>query len=325
MSKKPNACVLVPIEDDLKARIEAECEVKYVDYATQRDDLFKAIADVEGILTSPRVKADGPFFDAASNLRVMATTSVGYDAFDIPEATRHGVVVCNTPGVLTAAVANLTMTLIFSLTLRLLDNEQFVRGGGWARRETPPPLGHDVQGKTLGVIGYGRIGQEVTRRMQALGMNTLWYDVFDTPHPDAPKSEYRSLDDLLAESDFVSMHTNLDDTSRHIIGEQELAHMKPTAYLINTARGPLVDQPALVQALQAGTIAGAALDVLESEPPNEDDPVFTLPNVICLPHVGTATEETRRLMREHAIKNLLAVLAGNDPLTPVNPEALQNT
>ena len=324
MSDRPKACVLVPIEDDLKASIEAQCQVQYLDYATQRDGLFEAIKAVEGILLSPRVKADGPFFDAAPNLRVMATTSVGYDAFDIPEATKHGVVVCNTPGVLTAAVANLTMTLIFSLTLRLLDNEKFVRSGGWARRETPPPLGHDIQGKTLGVVGYGRIGQEVTRRMQALGMKTLWYDVFDTPHPDAPESEYRSLDDLLAESDFVSMHTNLDESSRHLIGERELAHMKPTAYLINTARGPLVDQPALAQALQAGKIAGAGLDVLESEPPDETDPIFTLPNVVCLPHIGTATEETRRLMREHAVKNLLLVLAGEAPLTPVNPEAMGN-
>ncbi len=324
MSDRRKACVLVPIEDDLKAQIEAQCQVQYLDHTTPRDKLLAAISEIEGALVSPRIRADEALFEATPQLRVLATTSVGYDAFDIDSATRHGVVVCNTPGVLTAAVANLTMTLIFSLTLRLLDNENFVRSGGWARRETPPPLGHDIQGRTLGVVGYGRIGQEVTRRMQALGMKTLWYDVFDTPHPDAPESEYRSLDDLLAESDFVTLHTNLDESSRHLIGERELARMKPTAYLINTARGPLVDQPALVDALRAGRIAGAGLDVLESEPPDEDDPVFTLPNLVCLPHVGTATEETRRLMREHAVKNLLAVLAGEEPLTPVNPEALQN-
>ncbi len=129
------------------------------------------------------------------------------------------------------------MALILNMTLRLLENEAFVRSGGWARREKPPALGHDIQGKTLGVIGFGRIGQEVTRRMQALGMKTLWYDVFATAHPDAPKSERRALDQLLAESDYITLHTNLDDGSRHLIGAAELAKMKPTAYLINTARG----------------------------------------------------------------------------------------
>jgi glyoxylate reductase len=322
LSDKPVACVLVPLEDDLLAQIEEKCEVRVLDNTTPRPELLAALSDVEGVLVSPRIPADAAFFDAAPKLRVLSTHSVGYDPFDIPSATEHGVVVCNTPGVLTAAVANLTMALILNLTLRLKDNEAFVRSGGWARREQAPPLGHDIQGKTLGVIGFGRIGQEVTARMQALGTKTLWYDVFDTPHPDAPESTYKSLDDLLAEADFVSMHTNLDATSRHMIGTDQLARMKPTAYLINTARGPLVDQVALTAALQNGQIAGAALDVLESEPPAEDDPVFTLPNVICFPHIGTATEETRRLMRELAVRNLLAVLSGEMPPTPVNPQVL---
>jgi phosphoglycerate dehydrogenase-like enzyme len=159
--------------------------------------------------------------------------------------------------------------------------------------------------------------------MQALGMKTLWYDIFDTPHPAAPKSERRSLDDLLAESDFVTLHTNLDANSRHLIGAAELAKMKPTAYLINTARGGLVDQVALATALQDGVIAGAGLDVLEAEPPAVDDPIYTLPNVICFPHIGTATEETRRLMRDLAVENLLAALAGKMPPAPVNPEVLR--
>lgn len=322
MSDKPVVCVLVPLEDDLLAQIQAKCEVRVLPYTTPRPELLTALGDVEGVLVSPRIPADAAFFDAAPKLRVLSTHSVGYDPFDIPSATEHGVVVCNTPGVLTAAVANLTMALILNLTLHLRDNEAFVRSGGWARREPAPPLGHDIQGRTLGVIGFGRIGQEVTQRMQALGVKTLWYDVFDTPHPDAPESTYRPLDDLLAESDFVSMHTNLDATSRHMIGSDQLARMKSTAYLINTARGGLVDQVALTAALRDGQIAGAALDVLESEPPLEDDPVYTLPNVICFPHIGTATEETRRLMRELAVRNLLAVMAGEMPPTPVNPEAL---
>jgi glyoxylate reductase len=323
LSAKPVVVVLVPIEDDLLDLIRAECEVRILPNTTPREELLAAMSDVDGVLLSPRVPADAAFFDAASKLRVLSTTSVGFDPFDIPEATKHGVVVCHTPGVLTAAVANVTMALIFNLTLRLFDNEKFVRSGGWARREQAPPLGHDIQGKTLGVIGYGRIGQEVTRRMQALGMKTLWYDVFDTPHPDAPKSEFRALDDLLAESDFVSLHTNLDEGSRHLIGAETLSKMKASAFLINTARGGLVDQVALTEALRSGTIAGAALDVLESEPPSEDDPIYTLPNVICFPHIGTATEETRRLMRELAVENLLSVLNGKRPPAPVNPEVLE--
>lgn len=153
-------------------------------------------------------------------------------------------------------------------------------------------------------------------------MKTIWYDGFDTPHPDAPKSKFRPLDDLLAESDFVTLHTNLDESSRHLIGADQLARMKSTAYLINTARDGLVDQSALTEALKAGTIAGAGLDVLEAEPPTEDDPIFTFPNVVCFPHIGSAPEERRRAMRELAVTNLLAVVSGERPRTAVNPEVL---
>lgn len=322
MATKPKVYVIVTIEKDLEDRLRAVCDVEMVDMTAARPAMLKTIHDADGILLTPRVRADAEFFDAAPKLKVISTTSVGYDAFDIPEATRHGVVVCHTPGVLTAAVANLTMTLILSLALRLFEYEAYVRDGGWARREKAPALGLDIQGKTLGVVGFGRIGQEVTRRMQALGMKTLWYDIFDTPHPSAPPSEYRPLDDLLAASDFVSLHTNLDQSSRHLLGAAELAQMKRTAFLVNTARGPLVDQKALTHALQTGQIAGAALDVLEKEPPDADDPILRLPNVICLPHIGSATEETRRAMRELAVENLLAVLTGKRPPAPVNPQVL---
>jgi len=233
---KPKVYIIINIEDDLEAQLRAACDAEYIDYGMPRDQFLAAIHDAEGILLSPRVRADKAFFDAAPKLKVISTSSVGYDPFDISEATKHGVVVCHTPGVLTDAVANLTMAFILNVALRLFDNEAFVRSGGWARREKAPPLGNDIQGKTLGVIGYGRIGQEVTKRMQALGMKTLWYDVFDTPHPAAPKSERRSLDDLLVESDFVTLHTNLDANSRHLISTAELARMKPTAYLTSTRR-----------------------------------------------------------------------------------------
>lgn len=323
MCAKPKVNVIVPIEADLQAQVEAACDVRYIDWTVSRADLLAAMGDVEGVLLTPRVRANAEFFDVAPNLRVLSTTSVGYDAFDIDEATKHGVVVCHTPGVLTNAVASLTTALILNLALKLRENEAYVRDGNWAQNATRPGLGIDIQGKTLGVIGFGRIGQTVTRFMQGLGMKTIWYDVFDTPHPSAPKSEYRSLDALLAESDFVTLHTNLDASSRHLIGAAELAKMKPTAFLINTARGGLVDQVALTEALRNGTIAGAGLDVLEAEPPAADDPIYTLPNVLCYPHIGSATHETRRAMRELAVQNLLAVLAGQRPPAPVNPEVLR--
>ena len=319
---RPKVCIVVNIEDYLEAQIREACDVIDLDRTAPRAELLEAMPEVEGILLSPRIRADAEFFDASPKLRVMSTTSVGYDPFDIPEATKRGVVVCHTPGVLNAAVANLTMTIILALAQRLFENEAYSRNGDWAKRAPRPGLGMDIQGKTLGVVGFGRIGQEVTRRMQALEMRTLWYDIFDTPPPNAPKSEYRSLNDLLAESDFVSLHTNLDESSRHLIGAEQLALMKPSAFLVNTARGGLVDQAALTEALKAGQIAGAGLDVLESEPPDPDDPIVTLPNVITFPHIASATEETRLAMRELAVQNLLAVLAGERPPAPVNPEVL---
>ncbi len=323
MSAKPKVNVIVPIEADLQAQVEAVADVRYIDWSVARADLLAAMQDVEGVLLTPRVRGDAEFFDASPKLRVLSTTSVGYDAFNIDEATKHGVVVCHTPGVLTNAVANLTVALILNLALKLRENEAYVRDGNWAANATRPGLGIDIQGKTLGVVGFGRIGQTVTRFVQALGMKTIWYDVFDTPHPSAPKSEYRPLDALLAEADFVTLHTNLDATTRHFIGAAELAKMKRTAFLVNTARGGLVDQVALTEALRNGTIAGAGLDVLESEPPAADDPIYTLPNVVCYPHIGSATHETRRAMRELAVQNLIAVITGQRPPAPVNPEALR--
>ena len=315
-------CIFQDLEADLVSSIEERHDVRFVDRAVSRTDQLASIGDARGILLNPLTPVDEQFFDASPRMRVLSTASVGYDTIDVAEATRRGVIVCHTPGVLTAAVADLTMVMIFSLARRLFDNERYVRSGGWARGDPLPELGSDVDGKTLGVVGFGRIGQEVTRRMQGFGMRTLWYDAVADPHPQAPASRHRPLDELLRESDFVTLHADLNDASRHLIGAEELRMMKPTAYLVNTARGGLVDQRALTEALSGGIIAGAALDVLETEPPAPDDPLVSLPNVVCLPHIGTATTETRRRMRELAVQNLLAALAGETPPAPVNPEVL---
>jgi len=322
LADKPKVCIALPLEDDLLEKLRSVCELNVLKGGTDRSDLLEAVQDADGVLGSPRLKADAEFFEAAPKLKVLCTCSVGFDSFDIEEATRRGVVVCHTPGVLTGAVTNLTMSMIYGLSLKLYQNEKYARSGGWSRREASPGLGREIQGRILGVIGFGRIGQEVTRRMQSLGMRTIWYDVFDKLPETAPKSEYRPLNELLAESDFVTLHTNLSESTHHLIGEAELKRMQPSAYLVNTARGGLVDQPALTRALETGQIAGAALDVFEKEPPDPDDPILRLPNAICFPHIGSATEETRRAMRELTIENVLSTLAGNVPPAPVNPEVM---
>ena len=319
---RPVILVATPMEADLLARLEAAGEVRRLDPAATAEALLEAAREASAIVMSPLREVDAAFLDAAPRLRVIAGTGVGYDHFDVGAATARGVAICNTPGVLDAAVADLATALILALARRLFEFAAYVRGGGWSRREPRPPLGHDVAGKTLGVIGFGRIGREVARRMGGLGMRVLWRDTYAEAPPDAPPAERRALDDLLRESDFVTIHADLNPGSRGLIGARELALMRPGAYLVNTARGGIVDQAALREALEAGTIAGAALDVFEAEPPDRADPLPGLPNVIALPHVGTATEETRRAMRELAVANLLAVLAGEPPPAVVNPDAL---
>ena len=320
MVARPTVCIFGALEADLVSAIEESCRVWFVDMASPHGHQLAALGDAQGVLLNPLTPADREFFEAAPRLRVLSTASVGYDTIDIAEATRRRIVVCHTPGVLTAAVADLTMVMILSLARRLFENETYVRSGGWARGEPLPGLGTDVGGKTLGVVGFGRIGQEVTRRMQSFGMRTLWHDTIADPPPQAPTSRYRRLNELLGESDFVTLHADLNEASHHLIGAEQLKRMTPTAYLINTARGPLIDQQALTEALQTGAIAGAALDVLETEPPGEDEPLLELPNVVCFPHIGTATTQTRRRMRELAVRNLLAALAGQTPPAAVNPE-----
>ncbi|MCY3657056.1 MAG: D-glycerate dehydrogenase [Chloroflexi bacterium] len=321
---RPVICVATPIEAEFLARLEALGDVRRVEPTVSDDELHAALADAHGVIMSPLRVAGAALFDAAPHLRVVAGTGVGYDNFDIPLATERGIAICNTPGVLNTAVTDLTMTLIVALARQLFAYEDYARSGRWAQRATRLPLGHDIGGKVLGVVGFGRIGREVTRRMQSLGMRTLWTDVFDTLPEGAPQSEYRALDDLLRESDFVSLHTDLNPTSHGLIGARELALMRSDAYLVNTSRGPVVDQAALREALEAGSIAGAALDVLEDEPPDPADPLPSMPNVIVLPHIGTATEETRYLMRELAANNVIAVLTGETPPAIVNPEVLDS-
>lgn len=319
---RPVAYVAASLEDYLKDRLDEALDVRFLPPTMDQDDVIPHIADADGLLASNQLYANARLFDAAPRLRVHSGIGVGYDRADVPEATRRGIAVCNTPGVLTGAVADLTIASIIMLMKRLDEHLAYVRDGRWSRREPQPPLGHDINGKLLGIVGYGRIGREVARRAQALGMRTVFHDLFDEAPDDAPICAFAPLDELLRESDVVTMHVDLNDTSRHMMSTEQFALMKPTAYFINTSRGPVVDQPAITEALRSGQIAAAALDVFEREPVNEEDDLIRLPNVLPFAHMATATVETREAMRGLAVDNLIAVLTGNDPPECVNREVL---
>jgi lactate dehydrogenase-like 2-hydroxyacid dehydrogenase len=222
--------------------------------------------------------------------------------------------------VLTDAVADLTMAMILELARGLHDYTRFARDGRWARGDAPP-LGVDIAGKTLGIVGFGRIGRCVAQRAAAFGMRLLYCDVVEVTDTNDVCVRC-DFDDVLRQSDFVSLHSNLTPDSHALIGARELGRMKPSAYLINTSRGACVDQDALVAALREGQIAGAALDVLSVEPPPSDDAIFDAPNLILYPHVGSATRETRQAMLDLALDNLLAGLRGEEPPACINPEVI---
>jgi glyoxylate reductase len=312
----------IPPPDDVLARIRAECDVIMFGErgAPTKPDLLSALRDVDGVLSTTRVPFDEEVFDAAPKLRVVSNFGVGYDNVDVDAATRHGVLVCNTPGVLSDAVADLTMGIIIALARRLVESANLAKEGQWVRGMAQ--LGVDLKDKTLGIIGLGRIGRAVAYRSRVFGMDVLFHDQFRDPGADVEFCRYAELDELLRTSDFVTLHVNLSDETRKLISARELALMKPTAFLINTSRGGVVDQAALTNALREKKIAGAALDVLEREPPAEDDPILQLPNALILPHIGSATRETRMAMLNLAVDNLLAALRGARPSSVANPEAL---
>jgi lactate dehydrogenase-like 2-hydroxyacid dehydrogenase len=282
--------------------------------------LTKAGADVDAVLGTDRWTAE--MLDGASRLRLIALTSVGFDMVDVEACTRRGILVTNTPDVLTDTVADLTFALILAVARRVCETERWLRAGKW---ETPgvSPMGRDVHHATLGIVGLGRIGAAVAERARGFRMQILYTD-FVRQEALERQWGYRfvGLDTLLRESDFVTLHLPLLPETKGTMGAAQFALMKPTAYLINAARGPVVDESALITALRAGRIAGAGLDVFEREPVDPTNPLLTMENVVALPHVGSATDATRQAMVELATDNVLAVLQGKPPITPVNPEVL---
>ena len=288
--------------------------------------LREAARHADGLLTLITDRIDGALLDAAPSVHVIANLAVGYDNIDAVAASERGVLVCNTPGVLTETTADLAFALLLAFSRRLVEGERVVRGGGWGDWRPDSLLGRDVHGKTLGIVGLGAIGLAAARRSRGFGMRVLYTS--RTPKPAAEAElgvEHRDLPSLLREADFVSLHVALTPETRRLIGVRELALMKPDAVLINTARGPVVDQAALFQALRDRRIAGAALDVFETEPLSPDDPLLQLDNVLVAPHVGSATVETRTKMADLACDNLIAFFRGERPPTCVNwEEAMHN-
>ncbi len=289
-------------------------------------ELHQAVAGADAILTLLHDRVDGALLDAAGpRLRCVANVAVGYDNVDLAAATARGVVVTNTPGVLTDATADLAMALILSVTRRLPEGERLLRARKPWSWDMFFLLGAGLQGKTLGVIGLGAIGQATARRALAFGMHVVY-----AGRRRAPESVERALadarhlplDELLQGADVVSIHCPLTPDTRHLIDADRLRLMRSGAYLVNTARGPIVDEAALAQALREGVIAGAALDVFEHEP-DVHPALLGLDNVVLVPHLGSATIETRTAMATLASRNALAVLHGERPPTPVNPEVLE--
>jgi len=266
------------------------------------DELRRRAADAEGILSLLSDRIDEPLMAAAPELRAISNYAVGYDNIDLAAAAARGIRVGNTPDVLTDATADLAFALLLAVARKLPEAQRDVRAGNWLTWEPAHPLGQEVHGSTLGIIGYGRIGRAVAKRAEGFDMTVI--------HMGTPRAPGLSLEELLERSDFVSIHAPLTPETHHLIDAAALAGMRPSAILINTARGPLVDQQALIAALENGTIAGAGLDVTDPEPVPADDPLLAAPNLIVLPHIGSATHTARGRMADMAVENLLAGLEG---------------
>jgi lactate dehydrogenase-like 2-hydroxyacid dehydrogenase len=320
---RPRVLLLSALQPSARAILDAGCDV-VVHQGTARpgsDELIALLQDVDGVLTSNQVRIANEVLDGCTRLRVIANNGVGYDNVDIPYATSKGVLVCNTPGVLTDAVADLTYGFIIDLTRGITRADRFMRERRWGKE--PFVFGTDVRGKTLGILGLGRIGTAVAERAPVFGLNVIYYDpIRNTGAEERGIATYRERDEVIREADILSVHVFLDPSTHRHIGTRDFELMKPGAYFINTSRGLVVNQADLLVALKSGRIAGAALDVFEIEPIDPSDELLDQPNVILAPHMATATHETRLAMSELAARNVVAAVTGDTPEAMVNPDVL---
>jgi glyoxylate reductase len=322
---RPTVLATRPLFPAAQKILNASCEV---DYWTQperisKEELFRRIKDKDGLVCLLTEKVNEELLAAAPKLRIAANVAVGYDNITVADCTKRGVVATNTPGVLDETTADFAWTLLMAVARRLGEGEALARSGEWKGWDLDQLVGADVWGKTLGLVGFGRIGRAVARRAAGFQMKVIYYDAVRVPL-DVERgfhAEYRDLSTLLREADFVSVHVPLLPETGGLFNTKTFSQMKPTAFLINTSRGPVVDEAALVQALESKTIAGAALDVYEKEPAIQ--PGLRRPNVVLAPHIASASLETRTKMACMAAENVVALFKGQRPPNILNPEVLK--
>jgi len=316
----PRVFVTRPIPQQAQSLLDGSLDVEVWTQQTA-PPIRDRIADLDGILTYGHEPVTAAMMDAAPRLKVIANMGVGYDHIDVAAATARGISVGYTPGVLDETTADMAFALLLAAARNVVRGDRFIRDGKWIKYDPDLLWGAQVHGATLGIVGLGRIGSAVARRALGFGMRVLYHNRHRAPQLEEQLGvEYASLADLLAQSDFVSIHTPLTPETHHLIGREELSRMKRTAILVNTARGPVVDGSALYEALRDGVIVGAGLDVFEMEPIPAGDPLLALENVVLCPHLGSATEQTRTRMGLMAAECVLAGVRGLPLPYPANPE-----
>ena len=293
-----------------------------VDNAIPRDLLLEKVKDVEGLLPLLTERIDGELMDAGEKLRVVSNYAVGFNNIDVEAATERGIYVTNTPGILTDTTADAAFALLMAIARRIPEADRHIRAQGWIHAWGPRMyIGSDVHGKTLGILGMGRIGSAMAKRAKGFDMDVVYHDVYRREDLEEELGIiYKHRDDVMRSADFLSLHVPLTPETHHMMGTEELASMKETAFLINTSRGPVVDEKALAEALRDGVIAGAGLDVFETEPVSHDSPLLGLDNIVLTPHLASGSIETRTKMATTAATNIVSVLQGKVPPCLVNPE-----
>ena len=307
----------------IKERFEAEV---WLDYAPPpKKTIIEKAAKVDALATLLSDKIDAEVFDAASNLKIVAQMAVGFDNIDVNEATKRGIYVTNTPGVLTETTADFAWALLMATARRVVEADKYVRMGKWKVGWHPMMIqGRDIYGATIGIVGLGRIGCAIAKRAKGFDMTVLYHDIIRRPDFEKEYNiQFTPLDTLFQKADFVTINVPLTKETYHLVDEKKLRLMKKTAYLINNARGPIVDERALYKALKEDWIAGAALDVFEQEPTTVENPLLKLDNVVVAPHISSSSYETRSKMAEMVAENLVAFFEGKTPPNLVNPEVVK--
>jgi glyoxylate reductase len=322
---KPRVLITRVLPEPALEVVRQACEVQLdpLDQPLTPTALRQAVVDKQGVLCLVTDRIDVPVLDAAAGLKVVSNVAVGYDNIDVAAATQRGILVTNTPGVVTESTADLTWSLLCSVARRIAEGDRYIRAGKWRDWTLLLMAGSDIHGRTLGICGMGRIGQAVARRAKGFQMRILYHNRqrLDSAIESELNATWVEKHTLLQQADFVSLHVPLSPATTHFIGAAELRMMRPTAYLINASRGPVVDEAALIQALQQGWLAGAALDVFEHEP-HVPPALGALENVVLVPHIGSASVATRTRMAVMAAENLVAVLRGEYTPYVVNPTVL---